>query len=73
MKAEIDRIENLLAEHEIDLGALMRDRGAPAGYTMACACGFRWPPERGTNNHHRRHLADVLSTSPATSGGEDRG
>lgn len=69
-KSKIDYVENVLAAHSIDLGSLVRDRSVKAGYTMGCACGFRWEPEPGID-HHRRHVASALAermTIPLGSG-----
>lgn len=72
--SQIDRIENVLAAHALDLDGVARDRSVKAGYTMACACGFRYEPDPDVD-HHRRHVASALaermSSAPSQTGASD--
>lgn len=57
---EVDRIEEALSAHVMDLAAVIRDRSTKAGYTLGCACGYRWEPDPEVD-HHRRHVAAALA------------
>lgn len=68
-KSVIDRIEDVLAAHTLDLTAVIRDRSVKVGYTLGCACGYRWEPDPQID-HHRRHVAGALAERRATSPGK---